>query len=471
LTSWLLVLAVLGPATAEAAAPVVPQRPWEYAPYRIQVWIALVPSPELTARLRERIAETIAQRADVVAGATWDLRTVRCPPAVAAVTAQQIAAVTVEDVQAADPQLLKSEDKLFLLRVRAEPDGWSLAARELDCPTRLWRPTETARIVQPEQIPDTAAALVATAFSPLARIESVKDSEAKLRVRAGGLVTEPTSPAAVHDSAVLLPVLRIDDRQGEPLKNGIQVVPWTLLSVKEREGSALKCRVFSGGATTLGGRTSSRVIKLALVVKPHGAATQLRVTTGGATPVALPGYEIRIKDPDTSASDLVGITDWRGMVTVPRAGKTLRVLQVRSGSRLVAVCPVVPGLDPELLIRVPNDELRLEAEGFVQGLQTRVMDIMARRELYKARFQRHLEKKEFDRAQGMLDEFRRLETRAELSRLLDVQEQRLTTPDRATQKRIDKLFADTRQVLLKFLDPTTADQLAAQLAKATGKGS
>ena len=64
---------------------------------------------------------------------------------------------------------------------------------------------------------------------------------------------------------------------------------------------------------------------------------------------------------------------------------------------------------------------------------------------------------------ALLEEFRALETRSDLAQQLDQQEQRIKSPDRRVQARIDQLFTDTRQLILKFLDPRTTNQLADEL--------
>jgi hypothetical protein len=133
---------------------------------------------------------------------------------------------------------------------------------------------------------------------------------------------------------------------------------------------------------------------------------------------------------------------------------------------LLARLPIVPGLDEELSAELPNDDQRLQAEGFVKGLQHHVMDLVARRELYAARFRRYLKEKKLDEAKELLEEFRALETRSDLTRQLDQQEQRVRSPDRRVQAKIDQLFTDTRQLLTRFLDPRTSNQLAEELLRA-----
>jgi transcriptional regulator of heat shock response len=132
--------------------------------------------------------------------------------------------------------------------------------------------------------------------------------------------------------------------------------------------------------------------------------------------------------------------------------------------------PVVAGLEPQVAVQVTDDAPRLFAEGYVKGLQNRVMDLVARRELYTARFRRHIKQKEFDQAKTLLETFRGLEDRSDLGRQLDQQVQRVKSSDRRVQAKIDQLFTDTRQLLLKFLDPRTSNQLADELLRAQRPG-
>ncbi len=241
---------------------------------------------------------------------------------------------------------------------------------------------------------------------------------------------------------------------------------WTFLTVTGSKGLQLQCQVHSGMTSPLGGRTSTRTVRLALLAKPRLEATELEVQTQGDKPVALGGYEIYSKPPDSEDAELLGVTDWRGRFAITKKPNPLQILYVRNGGRLLARLPVVAGLDPLVTAQVPDDDPRLFAEGYVKGLQNRVMDLVSRRELYAARFRRLLQKKEFEQAKALLEEFRALESRSDLARQLDQQEQRVKSTDRRVQTKIDQLFTDTRQLILKFLDPRTTNQLAEELLRA-----
>lgn len=457
-----LLLAGAGRAAAQAT--------WDYSPYTIKVWLATDAAAELTPGLAQRIAQTLTERAWVVAGAAWEVQVMACPEALNWDAARAPELVTTDAIESLAPATLKEDDKLFLLSLRDELTGLTVTARELDCRTRFWQPLVTRHVTQPSRIAEAAFAVLCEAFVPFGRIESAKGKEALLRVRADGLVIEEDSPARIGEGDVLVPIIRRNDRLGEPLENGIQQAAWTFLTVSTRRGTQWQCQVASGMTSPLGTRSSARTMRLGLLAKPRWETTDLAVRTSGENPVPLGGYEIYSKPPDVENAELLGATDWRGRITIAPKPHPLQILYVRNGGRLLARLPLVPGLAPLVTVQVTNDDPRLFAEGYVKGLQNRIMDLVARRELYITRFRRHLEKQEIEQAQKLLEEFRSLENRSDLSRQLDQQVQRTKSSDRRVQAAIDQLFTDTRQLLLKFLDPRTSNQLAEELLRAQRAG-
>jgi hypothetical protein len=454
--AWLLLLAGTG-----WAAPA-----WEYAPYRVQVWIALADSGELPDVSCQQIAQSLERQADVAAGSAWDLHAGPAPPELRGDIVVHLAGLQAATIQDAVPKLLKEHDKLLLVCVQAGMAEFVIQARELDCTTRFLSPVVRHTAASAAAIPEACFAAVCEAFVPLGRIESATSSEVRVRIRAGGLIQDEQNVAWIRDTDALQIFFRRDDRHGEPLPNGIQLAPWTYLTIGEREGQLLTCTVRSGVRVSLDTPAAARARKFALAVRPRHEATVLRVQSQGKTPLPLAGYEVSVRDPDSEKTEVIGPTDWRGEVRIPRTAQTLRMVYVRNAGQLLARLPMVPGLEREQTARVINDDPRLLAEGYVKGLQNRVMDLVATRQLYLARFRRLLEKQDFVQARRLLDEFRRMETRSDLTRQLDQQQQRLACPDRRVQAKIDKLFNEARQTLGKFLDPYTANALAQDLAQA-----
>jgi hypothetical protein len=245
------------------------QATWEYSPYSVKVWLAMDASAELTPGLAQRIGRVIRERAWVVAGATWQVDLAACPASLAADAARDPALVTVDAVGALDPDLVKQDDKLFLLGIRDELTGLTIAVRELDCRTRLWQPVVTRHVSQPGRVAEEAFTALLDAFVPFGRIDSAKGKEAVVRVRADGLITGEQSPARIAEQDVLVPIIRRNDRLGEPLENGIQQAAWTFLTVAGRKGNQWQCQVYSGMTSPLGGRSSARTMRLALLAKPR----------------------------------------------------------------------------------------------------------------------------------------------------------------------------------------------------------
>ena len=106
------------------------------------------------------------------------------------------------------------------------------------------------------------------------------------------------------------------------------------------------------------------------------------------------------------------------------------------------------------------------------ALQSRALDLVARREIIAARVRARLKEGKLDDAQALLEDFRKLETRQDLNRALSEAKQRIVAEDRLTQARIDKLFAEAAKLLgVKQLSEELLSQLTRELSTARGGGS
>jgi hypothetical protein len=264
---------------------------------------------------------------------------------------------------------------------------------------------------------------------------------------------------------VLRPVIRRNDRTGQPAKGGIQAIPWSFLTVEERNNSVLECKLRSGFRSAIPARGGVRIERLALVVRPRLDATQLVLRSRNDRSKPLAGYEIyrRVGD-DNQKMELLGQTDGKGELTVARVDELggLETLVVKNGRQLLARLPVVPGSEKTLTAYLIDDDGRLAAEGFVEALSSRVVDLVVRREILAAQIRARIKDGKLDDAQKLLDDFRRLNTRADLTKDLDQFRQQVATGDKTTQERIDRVFADAQKLLL--LRPLS-DDLLAQLTR------
>jgi hypothetical protein len=355
-------------------------------------------------------------------------------------------------------------DKIFLVALKCESGTFVADVREFDCLSRQFSPVVARSASTISGLAIAVGDALGEAFTPLARIEYVDDRQLSARLRAGGLILNPESLANIEPGMVLRPVIRRNDRNGQPAKGGIQAVPWSYLTVDERHDSTLECTLRSGFRAAIPARGGIRIQRLALLVRPRLDSTRLVLRSRSDSKKPLAGYEVhRRLDGETQATELLGHTDSQGSLNILRQDKTeLDTLLVKNGQQMLARLPLVPGFEKSLTAYLVDDDGRLAAEGFVAALSSRVIDLVARREILAAQIRAKVKDNKLDEAQKLLDDFRRLSTRADLTRDLDQFRQQVATGDRTTQQRIDRVFADAQRLIL--LKPLS-DDLLAQLTR------
>ncbi|MCO6455792.1 MAG: hypothetical protein J5I93_10895, partial [Pirellulaceae bacterium] len=186
-----------------------------------------------------------------------------------------------------------------------------------------------------------------------------------------------------------------------------------------------------------------------------------------AAPTSDPAVIVARENPPV----FLGRSDWRGMVEVPSGDFPVRLVYVKNGGRLLARLPIVPGLEPQMQVDLMNDDLRLEAEAFIAGVRSKIMDLVARRAVLSARIRGRIQENKLSEAEEMMAELRGLESRRDISGMLDQQQQRFSTVDRVMQRKIDILFSDTRELIAKFLKDDDVDKLAQEIRAGQGAGS
>jgi len=445
-------------------APAKAQSSWEFTPYSVQVWLS-VDGPSVPTALEEDLRRALIQRAEAVHGAAWVLEVAPPPANLRSKLQSAIESVSIDDLQGVPSDPL-SHDKVWLVSI-ARDEGWfRVRVRECDCRTQQWSTLAEDSAPNADALASTVWQSMNRVFTPLAKIEAVDGRNIVARVRAGGLVTDLDSPLLIRPDAVLKPIVRRNDRSGRPGPEGIQVPEYTLLRVTAVTRSQLTCQLVSGYRAPIPVKAGQRTERLALLVRSEWSQTRLVLMSRTSPTRPLGGYDVYQFESREVEPKLIGTTAIDGSIVLPSTDGRMMSLLVRSGGQLLARLPIVPGQSPEMIAKVVDDDGRLQAEGFVLAFQSRVMDLVARRELAAARFKKQLAAGKIDEAQDTLEEFRLLETRADLTRVLDQQQQAITSRDRITELRIQRLFADARKLLMKFLDPETGNALARELAAA-----
>jgi len=461
---------------------------WKYSAYEIQVWLSFDSAAEFTPEFRNQVSEEIVNDCEAFIGGSWNVNVSEPPPELRYDVSRDVESMTVEFIENQtkpddeNPSPYMVGDKIMFAAVSGNEIDYRIDVRELDVRTQTWSPTIRRVTRQREMISGAIYRGMVKAFIPMVRIEDVVETNveqhdedrvrlvrketATCEIRAIGLIQGDKHPGIPAVDTLMRPVVRRNDRFGRP--TGIREVPWTMLIVGPRTGDDISCEIRTAyPRSPLGGRSGKRTLRIALAVKMLSSETDLLIRSKGAGKQALPGYEIYEKDLITDKSTLLGETDWRGIMTIGRGNFPLRLLYVKSGGRLLARLPVVPGARPEIESEVFEDQARLEAESVVRGFQSKVMDIVAQRQVLSVQIRSAIKKQDFERAAELLREVQSLDDYGTLNTELGYAEREYVPKDDVRQRsRVEPMFEETRKLLEKFLDNDIYDDLADELRDA-----
>ncbi|OHB76041.1 MAG: hypothetical protein A2W31_11390 [Planctomycetes bacterium RBG_16_64_10] len=455
---------VLAPLLAGWLLPAVTsaQTHWDLTPYRVRVVVAVAPVPELNAGMKANLLAELVEHADLVLGATWDLEVQEA--------AAQLRCQILHEIATLPADLFQGDwdrrDKVLVTGINPVAGGYRITVRDFDCQTRFWS-SPTVRVVR--QVAMLAPAVfraVLETFAPLARIEFDRDQQVVLRPRAGGLPVRDPTFRLIAQGDVLVPIIRRNDREGNPMVDGIQPVPWTFLTVQEVGPAGIRCTPHSGLRNPLRVRVRGRVEQLALLIRVSPAPTRLMLRDRAPGHQPLAGYDVLARDPGAEATVFLGRTDHAGAINIEPGRSRLRILYVRNGATLQARLPIVPGWQATAVADLPDDRMRLSTEGFLVGLQDDLVDLVARRAILIARVRQQMEAGDLDAAKKQLDELQRLPNRQGLLQLVAQQQQRSVSNDPQVRARIEQIFDKTKQLLVNYLDPGPINQLQSDYDRA-----
>jgi hypothetical protein len=439
---------------------------WQVTPYRVQVLTAFQRDPALTSAVHDDFAADLSARIDGVVGAPWEAAITTAPAELRWTMLHSPDNLSVE--QAA--KVVGNFDKIMFLAVNRENGAIRATVREFDVRTQQLGPPAIRAAWHLGKLRDAALDALLASFSPLANIESV-DVEKRttiLHLKAAGLPSRDPALAIIQPGMVFRPYIRMNDRDGKP--RHVTPQPWTFLVVERAAPERLDCRIESGMATPLNAKRRARMEQLALAIHPARTSSVLVLQSRTEPKMPLPGYRVFEYDKQTNKSALLGRTDWRGRLSIHPGKRILLNLAVKNGNELLARLPFVPGLDPTVTVEVANDDYRLQAEGFVVGLQEELVDLYARRELLRKGAINKIDAGRLEEAKALCEELERLPTGKTFLMRLTEERKKLDTKDAIVQAQIDKLFAKTQKNVDACLDEKVVDQLAQDLRDAKQGG-
>ncbi|HYO26547.1 MAG TPA: hypothetical protein VEQ85_16520 [Lacipirellulaceae bacterium] len=444
-------------------------KPWEIAPYTIRVSLAVDTSARPQSRLAAEIARTIQQRVDSALRPLWAMEL-----AVAAdAKSRRAAGAPVQpDWEGLTPQE-RAFDKLFLLDVRAVPTGYTATCREFDAYTRRWGPLLTREVSQEWFLAEACFRILADAFTPIARVESPNDEgRSRLIMKGGALPRPPGEDLIVAPGDVFLPLMRRSGRGGELARDGIAPIPWTFLVVEAPDRSGWSATVHSAIRGVLSGRRRGSIEQIAVGLEGSAPPPRVRFFARSNPRQGLAGYEVYRTGREGAEPELLGLTDHQGLFSVPPSDEPVTTLLLRSEGQVLAKLLVAAGAGDVVEAPIADDAVRLAAEGEVQAVREELIDVVARRAILVARIQALLKKGAAAEARALMDALNELPTPGVFSKRIDEVRDRLPeSGDPRVQKRVDELFAATREMLGRFLDARVITNLQAEVNAAARGGS
>lgn len=438
-------------------------RAWEQNHYRVRVWFATDGSASLTSLLPQ-LMEDVRRESIRIDASGWELLISQAPnPWFWRGPRDLNRPELLKGIEAGIDQYY--DDKLMLVCLQDTGIGIETKVRELDMAARQWGAIQTRLTVQPENLAPSVIDAIRSAFMPLANIEQVPtDNTIILRARAIeacvystlddqlNWVTKPNlgSPVAIREDDNFLPVLRKVDRSGN--LESLEPVEYTFINTDKIEGTKITGYVHSSARAPLSGRTSKRLQKLALVIRPQSRPTRIRFVALDDPKRPMEGLEVYSRRTDAQKDDpseLLGKTDWRGIIDIPPGSEPLRLIYLKRGARAMKKVPLIPGFRDNLVTEVPNDEARLFAEGVIQGVQNEILDLVVQREVYEQKIAEELEKNRFDVAREDLELYKQLPTAQKLAATLSDEEVKLTNQAKSKKEIefIRNMFSRIRDVL------------------------
>jgi hypothetical protein len=245
---------------------------------------------------------------------------------------------------------------------------------------------------------------------------------------------------------------------------------------KRNKDTDLYMEYYSGRPGGLQGRSNARTFRTALKARPFGDETLVRLHAKGDEKFPLIGYEIYQKEISSRDMTFVGRTDWNGRLHVEKTMDPLRLLYVKNGGAVLARLPTVPGLTAREVADISGDDMRLQAEAYIRGVQNAIIDLVAIRELFKARIHLRLKKgtpENMEKAKDLLIALRLQPTSQKLADdMARKQDFFVKAIGRNTiqRRKVDDMFKITRDLLSKHINPKLVNALGRDVVAAEENG-
>jgi len=458
----LRVCVLLACSAFQGSASAAENREWEISNYRVQVHLAVDTTTRPQPGLKEKIAQHLERRIHATIYPLWS---VELSHATGSLRHELLHHLSNLD-QETEEETSQGFDKKMILAVVATAEGTQITCREMDRHTSLWGPVHSRNVRQSRMVPEQCFDLLRTTFAPLAKVRKIAgDDSHVLLLFKGNRLPRRTNETPFARPGTVYQTLKIrTGRRGEARPDSINPVPWTYLTLEAMEDHAGRCQVHTGIRQPFGVRRRGRVEHLAIALGQSSQATRVRFYARHDQTQPLVGYEVFQRIADDEPSQPLGLTDAQGSIEVPSKAH-VSTLFLRSDGKLLAKLPIAPGALATIEVPIADDTARLQAQATLTSLREQLIDLVARRNILIARVRERLENKKLDEARELIGQLDELPGRAHFVQLLASAERsgRNRSGEPQVQNRIEKMFADTRKLLGRFLSARQLSELQSEL--------
>ncbi|MDC0935022.1 hypothetical protein OAS39_01960 [Pirellulales bacterium] len=466
-SALLAALAFWAPAGAKAAD----DKFWSLSAYDVHIAVVVDDAARPDAELGESLVRYLVDRIDATVNPLWQADVALVAPRDLRAQSGGLEEIEFEEL----PERLRRFDKLQTLVIKATTTGYELQCREYDAYVRRWGGLHRRTVRQPSFLSPQCFQLLLDVFAPTAAVTPRKDDPqtVELTFRGIDLPRRTDETLFVAPGQIFQPVLRRTNRAGELVGGGVPPVSWTFLTTMESSDNDWLARIESGVRRPFGGRRRGTVRTLAVGLRPTADPTRVRFYARHSPDRGLAGYEVYRRAPDDDESTLLGVTDASGTITLPTDLPGVMTLFLRSDGQLLAKAPVAPGTAPLVEVPIADDPARLRAAAELTAIREQLIDLVAQRAILMSRARAALEGGDVKKAQEFVNELGRLPSRSVFDQKISSAERGIGAKDledAQVRAKIDKMFADTRNLLGRFLDSRPISQLQTKVTQAAKEG-
>lgn len=499
-----LVLCAAISATAAEAPPA-----WSYRPYRVTVVAALPRIAELPPAEHRTWCDALAGKLQSAYAPLWDTAVVAADAATEAILAEDPALLSAAQAHSLG-RARPATTKVIFLAIHAGENRFGALAREYDADVGFLGPVERREAASPEALLGAAAAAVASAFAPQARFEALPNGSLTLRPRGAQLRTrEPLAAWAEGDVARLflrpkpIRVLAADDRSPEGAEGGAETkaaedvspppapepnaagdasaeeheapanqsepdasrhaavaIPWTAAVLSEVGSKGLVAQVITRLEAPFEQAHGLGIERLALRAGRSSRPAPLRLVAAESA-VDYAVYDVG----NPKQTVCLGLTDRHGRLVVPPGEGVLRRLAVSDGSRVLIEFPLIADGAAELEIPLVREALSPGVEVFLLPARNALIDELARRAGAVVRMETLLASKQWDKADELLAELKKLPAGKTWAADLMLRLGKPPAADARVTARLDAFRNEAQQALEKQLGSERLSQWEKKIAE------